>query len=176
MSITAKSDLDYNKRWDNSLEKVSALDDETKLMVIPQLGLAPLQGWACENQISQDGSIQELTTHIRKNHVQNDVYRVDNAWFHSVGMEERLSWIIKKISKETTYMIAIIVLYLEHSRGPKMERAFRAIHQMRPARNSFMSLEKNQTAWEKNAPMRIVTSRFKPTVVNRKVISSCRKR
>ena len=39
-------------------------------------------------------------------------------------------------------MIAIIVLYLEDNRGPKMERAFRAIHQMRPARNSFMSLEK----------------------------------
>ena len=45
-------------------------------------------------------------------------------------------------------MIAIIVLYLEDSRGPKMERAFRAIHQMRPARNSFMSLEW-QTTWRK---------------------------
>jgi hypothetical protein len=40
MSITAKSDLDYNKRWDNSLEKLSVSDDETKLMDIPQLGLA----------------------------------------------------------------------------------------------------------------------------------------
>lgn len=48
-------------------------------------------------------------------------------------------------------MIAIIVLYLEDSRGPRMERAFRAIHQMRPARNSFMSLEKYQSdsRWEK---------------------------
>jgi len=49
-------------------------------------------------------------------------------------------------------MIAIIVLYLEDSRGPKMERAFRAIHQMRPAKNSFMSLEKElgwETTWEK---------------------------
>lgn len=76
-------------------------------------------------------------------------------------------------------MIAIIVLYLEDSRGPKMERAFRAIHQMRPAGNSFMSLEKNQSNRRhggENAPMRIVTSRFKPTVVNRKVVSSCRKR
>ena len=43
----------------------------------------------------------------------------------------------KKNSKGTTYIIAIIVLYLEDSRGPKMERAFRAIHQMRPARISF---------------------------------------
>jgi hypothetical protein len=33
-------------------------------------------------------------------------------------------------------MIAIIVLYCEDSRGPKMERAFRAIHHMRPARNN----------------------------------------
>ena len=42
-------------------------------------------------------------------------------------------------------MIAIIVLYLEDSRGPKRERAFRAIHQMRPARNFFMSLEEYQS-------------------------------
>ena len=42
-------------------------------------------------------------------------------------------------------MIAIIVLYLEDSRGPKIERAFRAIHQMRPARKYFMSLEKYQS-------------------------------
>ena len=41
-------------------------------------------------------------------------------------------------------MIAIIVLYLEVSRGPKMERAFRAIHQMRPA-TLPMSLENNQS-------------------------------
>ena len=83
---------------------------------------------------------QELSTHVCKNHVQNDIYRVNNAWFHSVGMDVSLaaSW----IWKGTTYMIAIIVLYLEDSRGPKMERAFRAIHQMRPARNSFMSVEK----------------------------------
>ena len=75
-------------------------------------------------------------------------------------------------------MIAIMVLYLEDSRGPKMERAFRAIHQMRPARNFVMNLEKDQSDrrhGKKNAPMRIVTSRFKPTVVNRKVINSCRK-
>jgi hypothetical protein len=41
-------------------------------------------------------------------------------------------------------MIAIIVLYLEHSLGPKIERAFRAIHQMRPARDSLMSLKKKK--------------------------------
>ena len=50
----------------------------------------------CENRISREmGVFQELTTHVCKNHVENDIYRVDNAGFHSVGMDGRLSYIMK---------------------------------------------------------------------------------
>ena len=127
----------------------SASDNETKLMDIPQLGLALRRGWAWENWISQDVTPKIFATHITgENHIQYDIYWVDDTRFHSVGMN-KLSRIKKKAPKGTTYIIAIIVLYWEDSRGPKMERAFRAIHQMRPARNSINESLERQMAWEK---------------------------
>jgi len=41
-----------------------------------------------------------------------------------------------------TYIIAIIVLYFDDKPGPRIERAFRAIHQIRPAERDLRQRNK----------------------------------
>lgn len=83
MSITTKSDLDYNKRWDNSLEyvSISIRRMEPKLMEkYTTTWASPASRMSYVTRVSQNEAPQEeLATHIRKNHIQYDIYRVDNA-------------------------------------------------------------------------------------------------
>jgi len=76
-----------------------------------------------------------------------------------------------------TYIIAIIVLYLDDRPGPRIERAFRAIHQIRPAERDCQTEERSAAHGSdvRNIPINMVTRIFSVMVANRKATRIWRK-